>query len=77
MHIYRKVPPLFREEDHTQDMPVQMIYTTVTKLQNTLKIHNVFGLLVYCKLDEFACNVTVAGYYHNKTLGRMELALKA
>ena len=51
------------------DFPAQLNFTTVTKLPDLVKINCIFGLVVYCQLDIFSCNVTVPGYYHNKTLG--------
>ncbi|XP_065667671.1 uncharacterized protein LOC101240168 isoform X3 [Hydra vulgaris] len=55
--------------DHTIDLPVQINFMSVTRLPNLVKIKHAFGLVIYCRLDVFSCNITVSGYYHNKTLG--------
>ena len=55
------------------EFPVQMAFSSVVMPQpNVLKIESLIGLVVYCRLDVFSCNVTVSGYYHNKTLGKIE-----
>lgn len=66
--MYVKRPPQ-NQLVNAQELPVQMKHTTVSKLPNMVKIDNEFGLLIYCRLDMFACNVTVSGHHHNKTLG--------
>ena len=64
------MPPLFAQTERFTEFPVQMAYSSVVKSQpNILKIESLIGLVVYCRLDVFSCNVTVSGYYHNKTLG--------
>lgn len=68
VHVYVKRPPQ-NQLVNAQELPVQMKHTTVSKLPNMVKIDNEFGLLIYCRLDMFACNVTVSGHHHNKTLG--------
>ena len=65
-----KIPPKFQQVQTFTDFPVQLAFSSVVKPQsNLLKIESFLGLTVYCTLDAFMCNVTVSGYYHNKTLG--------
>ena len=39
--------------------------------RDVVHVKNAAGLEVFCNLDYFACNFTVPGYYHNKTLGNV------
>ena len=70
--MFSRIPPQFKQSEKFTEFPVQMALSSVIKPQpNILKIESLVGLVVYCKLDEFSCNVTVSGYYHNKTLGKI------
>ena len=70
--VFSRIPPQFKQSEKFTEFPVQMALSSVIKPQpNILKIESLVGLVVYCKLDEFSCNVTVSGYYHNKTLGKI------
>lgn len=65
----------FTQSKVLTEFPVQMAFSSVIKPQpNILKIESLVGLVVYCRLDKFSCNVTVSGYYHNKTLGKRKIS---
>jgi len=69
IYVYRRSPPTFQLE-LMKEFPVQLMFTSITmEGSDTVKIDSLFGVTVYCSLDVFACNVTISGYYHNKTIG--------
>jgi len=52
------------------DLPLRLQATVVKQLsRDVVHINNAVGLDVYCDLTSFACNFTIPGFYHNKTLG--------
>lgn len=68
--VHKHIPPMFQQVQTITEFPVQLAFSSVLKPRsNLLKIESLLGLTVYCTLDSFMCNVTVSGYYHNKTLG--------
>ena len=70
VYLVSKVPTLnSRPGDILQEFPAELYYTSVTRDLHSVEVSSVFGLTVNCNLEPFVCNVTVPGYYHNKTLG--------
>ncbi|XP_066921867.1 uncharacterized protein [Clytia hemisphaerica] len=70
VEVFVNQPSIYSTEKRHEEFPIQLAFSSVLKVQpNVLMIDSLVGFQVYCRLDVFACNVTVSGYYHNKTLG--------